>query len=265
MEFLHFTKTLYKWYKGEYDPYYYVPTTLAKDKKRKVIINFLLNRIEFFSLYLVAPFVYTIWYLFRYKIENKMYNYYIMYYTSNGGKSIGEYRELMQYNLKNLGSNTCIFKDVINSLNFIEKVLWYSGDIDPTNKSVPDNYHPKLPTYIRRLMYSAFRNPFYNYVWSKYVKGPIVKIEEVFDNRGTVETKNYGTGNHRVGCRFRVYSTPNKEYYFYYEHTYKSMWGLGYRTHYSGVVGISDVDVLYGYAYVWYESSNRPCKIITNN
>lgn len=260
MEIVTFAKTLYWWYNDKGSKY-------TKKEKRDCINTYICNRIDFFAHLIIAPLVYPIYYINRNTLNQKLF----IYSGQNRRfKTIHDF-ELWLSNTLRYGPvyNRRLCINAINKLSPLERFLWYSGDIVDVDKTggTPVNYKPKLPMFIRRWFYSAIRNPFYNRVWAKYVRGPIRYIDEVLDERTDIDTSNFGTGNHRVGKRFRVYWNNSREIMFYYEHTYKSRL-LGWRTHYSGAVGLSDKGVddldFFNYYFVWYEHSNRPCKIIEN-
>lgn len=263
METLKFIKILFSFYKGEYDPQYYDVNTLSKKEKYDMLISFIMNRIDFMFHLLLSPFIYPVYYIFRNKLNNKLHNYYITFYENI---TLNEFENKLYKTLRyDTVANKKIMLNVIkNAFNVFERFLWYSGDIVDVNNTgnCPCDYKKNIKSiFIRRWFYSSIRNPFYNRVWCKYIRGPICNINEIFDNRCDVETSNYGTGNHKVGMRFRVYTDINKNHYFYYEHTYKKR--NNYKTHYSGVVGISDVvSVRNKMLFVWYEHSYRKSKIV---
>lgn len=276
METLVFIKTLCNWIEGKYDPEHFNAETLDVKEKCYVVVNYFLNRIDFILHLVIAPVVYIIYYPFRNYLNNKLYKYFLSKYVHNTNSNTLQWDtnitlnqfECELYHSLRYGPVTkrnIMLNTVKNAFNQFERFLWFSGDmIDvDTTGGCPIDYKPHIKCmFLRRWLYSAIRNPFYNRVWCKYICGPINNISEIFDNRCDVETSNYGTGNHRLGMRFRVYTDIYNNHYFYYEHTYKKH--NNYKTHYSGVVGISDVihintnNPIY---YTWYEHSYRKSTI----
>lgn len=259
---IRFIKVMYKWYRGDYEPKVTKTTDLCMKDRLDVIVGYIRNRIDFLSHLVIAPIVYPIYYIFRNKINNKLFK---LIKAKKDINDVYDYERYLYCSLR-FGSiydrNICL--DAILDLPCFYRFLWYSGDMlnVATDGNIPDDYKPSLPMFWRRWFYGAIRNPFYNRVFAKYIQGPITEIQEVFDTRGKQEVRSRGIGNHRVGERLRVYRCGRDENFFYYEHTYKLKL-LGWRTHYSGVVGISDVEQVSIYPLlVWYEHSNRPCKLI---
>lgn len=257
---LEFFKVLYKLYSGKFN------TGILKHKIHDMIHDYISIRINFISHLIIAPIVYPIYYIFRNKLNDKIFKYYMEFYADDMSISLSDFEHDMYYSLRygTQDKRNEYINILLMSLSDIELYLWYSGDmLDVDNTGgMPEDYKPHLPKFWRRWLYSAIRNPFYNYVWVNYVRGPVKDIQTVFDNRNNTVVKTQGLLNHRVGMRLRIYTTENGYKYFYYERTYKSKI-LGWRTNYSGVVGISDVDEVSIYPlYIWYEHSNRPCEII---
>ena len=263
MEIIKFIKILFSYYKGKYDPSYYDVSTLSKKEKYDMLLSFVINRIDFILHLFLSPFVYPIYYVFKNKLNNKLYKYYIKHYDDITLDMFEiKLNESLRYGT--IANRNIMLHVIQNALNNVERFLWYSGDIIDVNNTgnCPCDYKKNIKSmFIRRWFYSAIRNPFYNRVWCKYIRGPIRDIDEIFDNRCDVETSNYGTGNHRLGMRFRIYTDIYNNHYFYYEHTYKKH--NNYKTHYSGVVGISDVTSIRNrMLFVWYEHSYRQSKLV---
>lgn len=190
----------------------------TKRNKRKAVLK--TARLTFNQVWsgILAPLIYPIWYVFRRRITNAVYE----------GTSWEAVHKLINTNKIDEA------KRIVRRKGGFVYWLWTFGDLsDPLGRGeLPeDGYKGRFKNnFVGRFYENAIRNPRFTINYMNYRTGPIVSMHTVVDTRdyGTTHSSE-GLGSHPSGIYFKWFLDDNGEwYYMYYDNNSENLFYFGY-------------------------------------
>ena len=210
-----FLKTLYiDVYKTDYVSTNINTVSFTKAEKIQTIKTILLNLLVIIFNGITAPIFYTIWYVFRKSITDKIYK----------GTSWEEILNLMNE------SKTTEAKSKLQVNGKFLYFLWtYSDAEDPIlTGGLPISFG--TPNFWNRFKYSAIRNSRANYGYIEFRTGKITEAQTIIDTRNfKIMHKSVGLGDSPDGIYFKWMRDENSKTYFIYENNNsETLFYIGY-------------------------------------
>jgi len=190
----------------------------ARAKKRRAINKTI--RLTFNQIWggISAPLIYPIWYIFRKKITNTLYE---------GTSWQAVHKLVVENKIKDA-------KLIVQRKGMFLYWLWTYGDLrDPLGRGeLPDDgYGGKYKNnFIGRFYENAVRNPRFTINYMDYRTGTIVQSHTVIDTRNfDVSHSSEGIGSAPSGVLFKWMIDENDEWYFIYDDNNKdNLFYFGY-------------------------------------
>jgi len=191
---------------------------VIKNKKKKAILKTI--RLTFNQIWsgISAPFIYPIWYIFRKKITNAVYE----------GTSWEAVHKLIDDNKIDEA------KKIVSRRGKFIYWLWTFGDLrDPLGRGeLPDDgYKGRFKNnFIGRFYENALRNPRFTINYIDYRSGNIVKSFTIIDTRDyNLSHSSEGLGTHPSGIFFKWLIDDKGEWYYIYDDNNKdNLFYFGY-------------------------------------
>jgi hypothetical protein len=190
----------------------------ARAKKRRAINKTI--RLTFNQIWggISAPLIYPIWYIFRKKITNTLYE---------GTSWQAVHKLVVENKIKDA-------KLIVQRKGMFLYWLWTYGDLrDPLGRGeLPDDgYGGKYKNnFIGRFYENAVRNPRFTINYMDYRTGTIVQSHTVIDTRNfDISHSSEGIGSAPSGVLFKWMIDENDEWYFIYDDNNKdNLFYFGY-------------------------------------
>lgn len=174
-----------------------------------------------------APLIYSIWYLFRKPITEKIHDEIPWQVV----------KEWVDHN--NIKLVRVLFKEKGKFLYW----LWTYGDLnDPLGRGgLPVDYKNGRNTFWNRFRYSALRNPRFNYNYVELrTARPIAEVTAINTRNFNYMHKSFGIGDSPDGTWLKwVLDEKGKWYFIYEDCNRRAIW-------YCGWVGLKDIDTSFG-------------------